>query len=290
VVTNSQDNQTVAALPYTIKKNKLGIRTITPPPLTQISGPWLSYPEGQKIHTQRSFEKKQITELVTQLPQKNRTRFTLPYNIKNWLPFSWLGFSSALRYTYVLTNIQDTTAIWDGMKGNIRREIQKAEKILTVTETSDIDDLFVLNKKTFHRQNKELPYEKKLLERIYTSAKKHNAARMFIAKDTSGTAHAAVMIINDDQMAYYLIGGADPTKRNSGAKSLLLWHAIKDAAERDIPTFNFEGSMIKPIERFFSSFGAVQLPYIVVYKNSLTHPIFRRIKKVLVAWGFITYY
>jgi hypothetical protein len=56
------------------------------------------------------------------------------------------------------------------------------------------------------------------------------------------------------------MGGADPELRNSSAGSLCMWAAIENAATV-AANFDFEGSMIEPIEHFFRSFGAVQQPY-----------------------------
>lgn len=64
--------------------------------------------------------------------------------------------------------------------------------------------------------------------------------------------------------------GADPRYRSSGAASLTMWEAIKFAATVT-KRFDFEGSMIEPIEQFFRSFGAVQKPYFTISKVS--HPV-----------------
>jgi len=68
----------------------------------------------------------------------------------------------------------------------------------------------------------------------------------------------------DTSYAYYLLGGADPRLRSSGAQSLLFWEAIKLASRKNLK-FDFEGSMIEPIERVFRAFGAVQVPYLQIY-------------------------
>ena len=56
------------------------------------------------------------------------------------------------------------------------------------------------------------------------------------------------------------MGGGDPEFRNSGATSLLMWNAIQFASTVS-QIFDFEGSMIESVERFFRGFGAVQTPY-----------------------------
>ena len=84
------------------------------------------------------------------------------------------------------------------------------------------------------------------------------------------------MLVWNEHCAYYLMGGGDPELRSSGATSLAMWQAIQFAATVS-RIFDFEGSMIEPIERFFRGFGAVQTPYL-----SLTHV---RSKRVAVALG-----
>jgi hypothetical protein len=63
------------------------------------------------------------------------------------------------------------------------------------------------------------------------------------------------------------MSGIDPDLRNSGAMSLLVWEALRFAAtvtER----FDFEGSVIEPVERFFRAFGGAQKPYFRVTRFS----------------------
>lgn len=62
------------------------------------------------------------------------------------------------------------------------------------------------------------------------------------------------------------MGGGDPALRNSGATSLCMWEAIRFAATVT-KSFDFEGSMIEPVERYFRAFGAIQTPYFSVSKT-----------------------
>jgi hypothetical protein len=90
---------------------------------------------------------------------------------------------------------------------------------------------------------------------------------MLFAVDEADRLHAVAYGVWDEQGAYYLLGGGDPELRNSGATSLLLWELILRAREvTDV--FDFEGSMIEPLERFFRSFGARQTPYLYVSRES----------------------
>jgi len=92
---------------------------------------------------------------------------------------------------------------------------------------------------------------------------------VLIAEDENGAAHAGVLIVWDAESCFYLMGGGDPTLRSSGASSLCVWEAIRHASTVS-REFDFEGSMIEPIERFFRGFGAVQRSYFLVRRIDST--------------------
>ena len=73
------------------------------------------------------------------------------------------------------------------------------------------------------------------------------------------------------------MGGSDPDIRSSGANSLCLWEAIK-FSKIVTKSFDFEGSMIEPIERFMRAFGSSQTPF---FEVSFTPNRFLRTAKFL---------
>ena len=92
--------------------------------------------------------------------------------------------------------------------------------------------------------------------------------------------HAAIYLVWDKYSAYYLIGGSDPKLRNSGATSLALWEAICFASTVT-KSFDFEGSMIESVERFFRGFGGNQVSYFHIWKfNSILIEILFNLKRL----------
>ena len=69
-------------------------------------------------------------------------------------------------------------------------------------------------------------------------------ATILVARGADGQVHAGAYLVHDDRFTYYLAGGSDPALRTSGAGSLVVWAAIRAAAERGL-AFDFEGSMIR---------------------------------------------
>ncbi|MCP1198062.1 GNAT family N-acetyltransferase [Notoacmeibacter sp. MSK16QG-6] len=255
-----QSGRVQAALPYVIQR-RFGMRFIDQPALTQFTGPWLAERSGRE-QNRLTAEKDIFYSLIDQLPDYDSFRQNWHHSLANWLPFHWRGFSQTTRYTYRLTDLADLDAVWKGFSSNIRSDVRKAEKRFEVRLRKEptLDALLALARKTFERQGKLMPYTANLVGRINTACAARGQRRIFIAEDSQGRAHAGCYLVWDDQCAYYLIGGGDPELRNSGATSFVVWEAIRFAAGIS-SSFDFEGSMLEPVERFFRSFGATQTQY-----------------------------
>ena len=214
-----------------------------------------------------------MSALLKQLPPHHIFSQNFHYSITNWLPFYWQGFSQTTRYTYVIPYLSNLDTIWSAFRGNIRREIRKAERNVDVCDDLSLDTFYGLNAMTFERQNTKIPYDFDLVKCIDAAAAERNSRRMFFARDREGRLHAAIYIIWDQNSSYYLMGGANPDLRNSGATSLLMWEAIKFSSTVT-KQFDFEGSMIESVERHFRAFGAQQIPYFQVTRMSGKYYLF----------------
>nr|VFJ46298.1 MAG: Acetyltransferase (GNAT) domain-containing protein [Candidatus Kentron sp. FM]VFJ49556.1 MAG: Acetyltransferase (GNAT) domain-containing protein [Candidatus Kentron sp. FM]VFK07281.1 MAG: Acetyltransferase (GNAT) domain-containing protein [Candidatus Kentron sp. FM] len=252
----------IGAHPYVIR-HRFGLTYLGQPKLTQTLGPWVRASQA-KYAKSLGVEKDILGALADGLPDLALYHQNWHCARTNWLPFYWRGYRQTTRYTYRLELATDEK-LWTSVQSNIRREIRKAEKRfgVTVKPAKDLDEFLALNRKTFERQRKSLPYTERLVHRIDEAAKARDARDVLVAQAPDGTLHAGVYIVRDARTAYYLMGGGDPDYRNSGAGSLCMWEAIRSQPEY-IETFDFEGSMIEPVERFFRGFGARQIPYFQV--------------------------
>lgn len=252
-------------LPYTLKI-RLGIfRLIEMPPLTPYLGPWLRASTAK--YANRLGEEKDLTiELIKALPRFATFHQTFHPAITNWLPFYWSGFNQTTLYTYRIEDTGDVKKLWSETRDNVRTDIKKAQKLVQVRETVDIEEFLHLHRLTFSRQNKTPPHSETALRRLDAACAERGARKILVAADADGRLHAGVYLVSDSRAVYYLLGGGDPELRNSGATSLLIWEAIQWAAEQG-KQFDFEGSVVEPIERFFRSFGGRQTPFFKIEKN-----------------------
>lgn len=264
VVLIGQINDVQAFMPY-FHKRKMGFNIITMPALTPYMGPWMHYPEGQKQATRLSFEKKMMDGLIAQLPSTDRFIQYFHPAITNWLPFRWHGFDQTTRYTYILPDLSDLQGIYDGIQGNIRREIKKAEAQLTVASVDEVDTLFALIASDFQHKREKLPITKAYFTKVFETLNGVGQCQVLSAQDDEGKTVASILIVWDAQSAYYLAGAVEPTAKTTGVMSLLLWEAIRHSSTVT-KAFNFEGSVSEPIERFFRAFGGEQTPYFEISK------------------------
>lgn len=278
-----ENGETVAALPYTLEHRK-GFSHLGQPPLTQFLGPWIHPAKKQGVKA-ASKQKQILTALAQALHAYDTYQQSWGPLYQDWLPFFWQGFTQTTRYTYRL-NTQSPDTLWQGLQSNIRREIKKAQNRyrLEVYSPTDPQVLIPLIEKTFHRQDMGIPKDKTFFERLFKRALQQKQGQMFVAKDPENKDHAGVFVVWDQQTTYYLIGGGDPELRTSGASSLCLWEAIQ-FSRNHTPIFDFEGSMIEPIERYFRAFGGEQTPYHSLSKvSSKSLKSIRLLKDLVKLW------
>jgi len=249
----------VAGIPLFFKK-RLGMPICTMPPLTYTWGVVIENIEGKPIH-QKTRQAEILDRFARHLAHQLYFVQRFHPSVSNWLPFQWQGFRQVSRVTYVIDQLYDLDLVWVGMRENLRREIRKAQKRGMTVVPCKSEVVAENLSKTYARQALSPPREEiDLLSRVFHAARQNAAGECFCAQDVEGRVHAAAMLVWDRKRAYYLAGGADPALRTSGASSLLMWHMIQFAAAHSA-IFDFEGSQIPAIERFFRAFGASQVWY-----------------------------
>ncbi|QJD87200.1 GNAT family N-acetyltransferase [Cohnella herbarum] len=264
VILIERNGEVIASLPYHRIK-KYMFKVIQMPELTLTMGIWMKYPSGQSEEDKLAYEREVFLELIERLPEVDYSYQHFHWNITNWSPFYWKGFRQTTRYTYVFEDLRDLDRIYANFRDNIRAEIRKAEKILRVVESDDLDKFHEINKKTFDRQQVSMPHSFEILKPLDQACSERNCRRIWFAVDEQDRIHSAIYMVWDANCAYYLLGGADSELRKSGSHSFLLWHAIKEMS-KVTKQFDLHGGMHEPVERFFRAMGAKQQSYFQVSK------------------------
>lgn len=268
LATNGNDIQ--AAMPYVVRKKK-GFNLILPEPLMPYQGVWINYPLNQKYASKLGFEKEVITKIIEQLPSVALFRQQFHPNFTNWLPFAWENYKQTTKYSYIIEDISDLKIVYDEFKDKTRNSIKKATQNFSVKAAASIDEFI-----DFKRNNSNInALNLIILKRILNFAFDNNLGEILHAKNSENEICSSIFYIWDDSTAYLLQSINNKKTNYSGATSLLIWEAIKNASSKT-KSFDFEGSMIQSIETFFRSFGGKQTPYFEI--NKTNHPLLKLLR------------
>lgn len=281
VISIDKNNNVKAVFPYSVKK-KYGMSFILQPVLTPQLGILYFYPNDLVKQTSiYSFQNKHAKVLIEQLPKGSvyeSYKFVPDFN--NWLPFFNKGYEQSTRYTYILNDIKNHEAIYNGFSNTIKRQIKEAQGKVTITEEDNICLVYTMVKESLKRQNTKFALTREILKSIEKKYLELNNGKVLIARDENGKVNAGVFVIWDRQKAYLLGVGTDLEFDKSNATKLLIWQAIKHTSQY-VDKFDFEGSMLPGVERLYRSFGGKQMQYFEIkkYRNKFYKLLFTLLNK-----------
>jgi hypothetical protein len=178
--------------------------------------------------------------------------------------FIWGGYRTAVRYTYTvdLARLDD---LWTDMDAKRRNDIRRATKDgVVVEELADFAAVRRAVLQTFTRQGMQ-PAFLDVAERAHAMLRERDRCSAWLARrPESDEVVAAVYLVWDKRRAYYLLGGYDASEGHGGAHALAIWTAIQAMSARGLQEFDFEGSDVPQIERYFRKFGGRLTPYYTV--------------------------
>jgi CelD/BcsL family acetyltransferase involved in cellulose biosynthesis len=236
------------------------------PPLTPYAGMVLNEPESAKIVNQQSEQKDKALALLAAMPKAAMIRFPLALGNTDTQPFRWHGYQSTVVHTYRLVETLSADNAWNGIDPKQRNSIRKAEKDGTIVKSdASIDDLLPLIRLTFAKQDLETPQSEETYRRLWAAAHGMGQGSIYLAVSPAGKSVAGQLVIWDRHCTYLLLSGMDPEQRAAGAGAMMLWQAIRDALARGA-AFDFEGSTLPGVERFYRSWGGRLHPIITVEK------------------------
>lgn len=262
----NKNNECIGRLPY-VSKNLYGSKYIGTPILTQQLGPWLKFENNEKNVSKLKKTKKVTEEIIGNLRNIRNVDLYLHHSFTYVLPFIWNGYKVEPKFSYIIDDLTNIQNIFNNFDSKLRNLIKNAEKNLNVVYDIDINILVDLLKETFCKQNRNLPFNENLIEKIIYDSRKYNAGISVGVVDNNNKVIAAAFFLYDSNTCYYLLGGKDYNSNIAGSQELVIWEGIKFASQKS-KSFDFEGSMIPGIESFFRGFGGKPTIYFRVIKGN----------------------
>lgn len=241
---------------------RAGLRIARNPVFTPTVGPFLAMRSTNPVARISEF-REALEAMVEYLSDRHFAIHVLGLRpgIQDPTPFFRRGWKVVSHITYRLNLEHSIDDLFDAMSPDRRKSIRKAETLgFDVEFDADGATLVSLVDSTFARQGR--PWPREIGARIVQDPPPGLAAFTVVASQ-GGRALAGAFVVHDHSTAYYLMGGyADDAGHAAGP--LVMWHAIQKAKSLGLKVFDFEGSMIPEIERYFRGFGGALTPYFTV--------------------------
>lgn len=264
---------------YYLKTKKYGFTFLKLPPYTPHCGLFFNS-ESKNASSVNNFSKEVMTEICIYFAKQNSalTILAFPYYIIDLQPFIWDKYKVVPNYTYQINLSKSIEDIKNNFDSKTRNAINKAVKEQVSVEENLLDkqslyDFFITSLSTTDANI----YKDELKNILLSFSDKDNSFSLEARKD--GTLLGIVFCVYDKKACYYLLGGVDKNAGIQGINNLLVQKSIEKAMTLGCSIFDFEGSMLKGVEKFFRSFGPELIPYYTINKAKLPIEMLLKFKK-----------
>ena len=213
----------------------------------------------QPILTQQLgvFSKSQITEKIVEEFIKEIPYFSyeLNFNEENFYP-------KALIFPNFLLNLhQNYTDIKAKYTKNTQRNIEKAIKLdLKIKTELSLDEFLEFYSSI---EKNFLTVRHSVLEKLLKIGVSVNAVKIYGIYSSNNKLIAGICLLRSPKRLTYLLPASNNEGKTSSAMFLLIDKLIQENAGKD-KVFDFEGSSVEGIARFYRGFGAKNKPYYIL--------------------------
>jgi hypothetical protein len=162
------------------------------------------------------------------------------------------------RKNFVLNLGQPYELLYKNYRDNIKRNIKKSKDFgCFPAKGIDVAEIISLAKLHGHADNDE---DFKHFQHLYNLLAKMDLARAYGIYSVYNELLASSVFFFSHNRAYYILVGNHPNGRTLGASHALIDSFVKDYAEKKL-LLDFEGSDLRNLAFFYSSFGATEERY-----------------------------
>ena len=183
--------------------------------------------------------------------------------------FSSTGHFSTLHSNYVLPLHQPYDTIYNGYRENIKRNIKRSRQLNNRYATDvTVEEVIDLSRLQMDRVSEMVDADYVNFVRLYKYLHQQQKAMACGVYTAAGELVASCVYFFSHNRAYYILVGNHPNGRTQGASHYLIDRFICDHAGRSL-LLDFEGSDIRNLAFFYSSFGATTEIYPGLWMNRL---------------------
>ena len=214
----------------------------------------------------KNLNKELIDDFIRSIPSKFKL-IEISLNAGNIIgdlkPFS------LLRSNYILHLNKPYEEIYKAYRDSHKRNISKALQLgCSISREIPVDEIIQLNKEQLQHIDGTKPEDYPNFKKLHEFLKNKGQAKTYAVVDPKNKVLASAVFFFSHNRAYYIMVGNHPEGKTLGASHALIDAFIKDHADQDL-ILDFEGSDIRNLAFFYSSFGATEEIYPALKINKL---------------------
>ncbi len=183
--------------------------------------------------------------------------------------FALADFDLYERMNYVLALNNAYEAIYAGFRENVKRNVKKAAQLNCVIKKDiSVDEVIAL---AIEQSKNYAPFKADdyhHFKKLYKQLHARGLAITYGVFASSQQLVASCVLLFSHKRVYYILVGNHPNGKTIGASHALINEFIKDYAGKEL-MLDFEGSDIRNLAFFYSSFGATEEKYAGIKLNRL---------------------
>ncbi len=222
--------------------------------------------ENSKVFLHR---RRLLNAFLDHLGSQRLYKFAFTSGFSDFLPLHWRSYSSSFRCTYRLP-IVSKDELERRMSRRLREKVRAgSKKGWSYSANIAKSDLLSFIRHLYHTQSVPVQFLNPLATLIDASLQREEAFLSGVY-DAEGSLLSVAFITYHKGRGYLIANALNPEKSTPEGMAFLLYHSLLDLQARGVKEFDFEGSMLKGVERFFRLMGGEQVAFLEVSKGKLS--------------------
>jgi hypothetical protein len=226
------------------------VKTLVTPPFASHCGLFISS-ENSSTFKKNSFQKKVMGAIAEFLSNSTYSYYKLdfPEGFSDMQPFVWKKMNVNVKYSYVLDCSLSEEKLRSNLDPKLRNMLNKFEKESgVISNERKAEEAYQIIISTLGAKN--VKWKDEILKRLL-----QNSSLNYTCVISGENVLSIALTADAGEKCYYVFGGTRRQENNNSLGPAALFNSILLAKKNDRRTFDFEGSMIPEIEKYFRQFG-----------------------------------
>jgi Acetyltransferase (GNAT) domain len=198
--------------------------------------------------------------------------------IADGLAFQECKFEVMLQYTFEVDCRRNLTELSAGLYLKTRQHIRRAEKEYSVRSVDDPQSFIDFYLKNVHALGRKNRMDFEHFAALFAESRAHESGAIFGAFDHTNAPAAMTYLVWGHGIMYYLLSTRSFDMADSGAVSLLLWCAMKQAHEMGL-VLDLDGVYSNGSARFLNNFGGHMKMRFLVRRSRMLYGTLQYMKR-----------